>query len=111
MKVSLDFLHGIAYLVDGPAFPPRRSSDLRRPSGSTARGDGSLRPSVESALDRIAHELISLPQLKHREDRSEEHTSELQSPDQLVCRLLLEKKKTGKERGFEALGAARWRQQ
>src|SRR5438552_15336160 len=25
-------------------------------------------------------------------DRSEEHTSELQSPDQLVCRLLLEKK-------------------
>src|SRR5258708_25439005 len=27
-------------------------------------------------------------------DRSEEHTSELQSPDHLVCRLLLEKKKT-----------------
>src|SRR5258708_38943631 len=29
-----------------------------------------------------------------RADRSEEHTSELQSPDHLVCRLLLEKKKT-----------------
>src|SRR5258708_21984967 len=29
--------------------------------------------------------------------RSEEHTSELQSPDHLVCRLLLEKKKTYKE--------------
>src|SRR5258708_27400722 len=28
-----------------------------------------------------------------RERRSEEHTSELQSPDHLVCRLLLEKKK------------------
>src|SRR5258708_19042399 len=27
------------------------------------------------------------------EQRSEEHTSELQSPDHLVCRLLLEKKK------------------
>src|SRR5258708_25354221 len=27
--------------------------------------------------------------------RSEEHTSELQSPDHLVCRLLLEKKKIG----------------
>src|SRR5258708_29499578 len=26
--------------------------------------------------------------------RSEEHTSELQSPDHLVCRLLLQKKKT-----------------
>src|SRR3990170_4177664 len=28
-----------------------------------------------------------------RQPRSEEHTSELQSPDHLVCRLLLEKKK------------------
>src|SRR5258708_15338028 len=28
--------------------------------------------------------------------RSEEHTSELQSPDHLVCRLLLEKKKNTK---------------
>src|SRR5690348_18020314 len=30
--------------------------------------------------------------------RSEEHTSELQSPVHLVCRLLLEKKKTNKRR-------------
>src|SRR5258708_3652520 len=30
---------------------------------------------------------------RNRKDRSEEHTSELQSPDHLVCRLLLEKKK------------------
>src|SRR5258708_37359247 len=29
----------------------------------------------------------------HSRKRSEEHTSELQSPDHLVCRLLLEKKK------------------
>src|SRR5258708_29651118 len=34
--------------------------------------------------------------------RSEEHTSELQSPDHLVCRLLLEKKK--KETRIEATG-------
>src|SRR5258708_20053460 len=34
--------------------------------------------------DTIYHEHLS---------RSEEHTSELQSPDHLVCRLLLEKKK------------------
>src|SRR3712207_7657789 len=33
-------------------------------------------------------------QLQHR-DRSEEHTSELQSRQYLVCRLLLEKKKNG----------------
>src|SRR5438552_8729049 len=31
--------------------------------------------------------------LFNTETRSEEHTSELQSPDHLVCRLLLEKKK------------------
>src|SRR3712207_8567287 len=33
-------------------------------------------------------------QPRPREDRSEEHTSELQSRQYLVCRLLLEKKKT-----------------
>src|SRR3989454_3326996 len=33
------------------------------------------------------------PDLVRREVRSEEHTSELQSPCNLVCRLLLEKKK------------------
>src|SRR5258708_23659204 len=31
-------------------------------------------------------------------ERSEEHTSELQSPDHLVCRLLLEKKKKIKQK-------------
>src|SRR5258708_26302931 len=31
--------------------------------------------------------------LEDASERSEEHTSELQSPDHLVCRLLLEKKK------------------
>src|SRR5258708_26832657 len=34
--------------------------------------------------------------------RSEEHTSELQSPDHLVCRLLLEKKKTHNQRTRQA---------
>src|SRR5258708_26429867 len=32
-------------------------------------------------------------QITYNAPRSEEHTSELQSPDHLVCRLLLEKKK------------------
>src|SRR2546426_2623456 len=36
---------------------------------------------------------LSLPLAVRAEDRSEEHTSELQSPCNLVCRLLLEKKK------------------
>src|SRR3712207_7323292 len=38
------------------------------------------------ARDRLAHELMYF-------SRSEEHTSELQSRQYLVCRLLLEKKK------------------
>src|SRR5690348_18078205 len=38
--------------------------------------------------------LVRLGRLQHLDgDRSEEHTSELQSPVHLVCRLLLEKKK------------------
>src|SRR2546426_7237701 len=38
--------------------------------------------------------------------RSEEHTSELQSPCNLVCRLLLEKKKTERAVGPSASGLA-----
>src|SRR5256885_4178499 len=37
-----------------------------------------------------------LPRQGSRDGRSEEHTSELQSPCNLVCRLLLEKKKNKK---------------
>src|SRR5258708_19063328 len=37
--------------------------------------------------------LVSLDVQSFEPTRSEEHTSELQSPDHLVCRLLLEKKK------------------
>src|SRR3712207_8632163 len=38
-------------------------------------------------------DLVSVPDLAEVTDRSEEHTSELQSRQYLVCRLLLEKKK------------------
>src|SRR3712207_8205488 len=62
----------------------------------------------EKALRHAAEELPArddahdLPAVGHghqehammEEDRSEEHTSELQSRQYLVCRLLLEKKKT-----------------
>src|SRR5258708_27824381 len=39
------------------------------------------------------HPHVDRKHLRVIADRSEEHTSELQSPDHLVCRLLLEKKK------------------
>src|SRR5205807_5996916 len=44
-------------------------------------------------LDEPFGDLDRLLQLRMRVERSEEHTSELQSPCNLVCRLLLEKKK------------------
>src|SRR5258708_23983417 len=40
-------------------------------------------------------------------NRSEEHTSELQSPDHLVCRLLLEKKKEDQDSSLPSTAARR----
>src|SRR5437763_5675079 len=49
-----------------------------------------------AALDALRDEASeALVQLAALVARSEEHTSELQSPMYLVCRLLLEKKRTG----------------
>src|SRR5437588_8719028 len=47
---------------------------------------------IRPCADGHAHRLLRRVVL-HRNDRSEEHTSELQSHSDLVCRLLLEKKK------------------
>src|SRR5947208_6584264 len=53
-----------------------------------------LNASLSPEFDRvIGRALAKAPEAR----RSEEHTSELQSPDHLVCRLLLEKKKKNKE--------------
>src|SRR5256885_3378892 len=43
--------------------------------------------------ERLGRERARLVDLEGQQERSEEHTSELQSPCNLVCRLLLEKKK------------------
>src|SRR3712207_4511521 len=57
------------------------------------------RQSPSQSVDRIqalpdgARLLVLGPLVKDRKTRSEEHTSELQSRQYLVCRLLLEKKK------------------
>src|SRR5256885_10985043 len=60
-------------------------------TGVLAGGKGT--PGVRKVLDSVA---VGLTNLKGPlgDERSEEHTSELQSPCNLVCRLLLEKKKT-----------------
>src|SRR3712207_7118165 len=65
-------------------------------------------PAGGGALDHEAvHPARGLPGQHHRErgrgddgERSEEHTSELQSRQYLVCRLLLEKKKTRASRAI-----------
>src|SRR5258708_30705137 len=46
------------------------------------------------AQGRCQKKICQPPPRSSSAPRSEEHTSELQSPDHLVCRLLLEKKKT-----------------
>src|SRR5205085_9788951 len=68
------------------SFPTRRSSDLRgrAPPWRRRRRAAARRRSWRGA-----------PRQDRR--RSEEHTSELQSQSNLVCRLLLEKKKKTKE--------------
>src|SRR2546430_17456351 len=61
---------------------PIYARDLVRPQGVPARTPSGLPGSVpRPARDRV------------QRHRSEEHTSELQSQSNLVCRLLLEKKK------------------
>src|SRR6266508_6322051 len=64
---------------------------IRRPPRSTLFPYTTLFRSI-----RVLHRLVDGPQpfdqVSH-EDRSEEHTSELQSRGHIVCRLLLEKKK------------------
>src|SRR5215216_4205725 len=54
----------------------------------------SLHDALPISLERGLHVVLHPVQHRHlAQVRSEEHTSELQSPDHLVCRLLLEKKK------------------
>src|SRR5258708_24753199 len=73
---------------------------IRRPPRSTLFPYTTLfrspvEKSADSARNRQARAIASgVPRRLSKVARSEEHTSELQSPDHLVCRLLLEKKKT-----------------
>src|SRR5438876_8038114 len=57
-----------------------------------------LAPQIRGRREDAAREAVALDLRKPELDlRSEEHTSELQSPVHLVCRLLLEKKKKKRE--------------
>src|SRR5690349_23803787 len=74
-------------------FPYTRSSDLhvRERVDHRAGIDACV---ADHAVGRDAHAVAQLDAaLEDTVDRSEEHTPELQSRRELVCRLLLEKKK------------------
>src|SRR3712207_7818189 len=79
-------------------FPTRRSSDLSADAWVSKRGSRAINfqclwpgdsPAPHPAAPRTVYPAFDVNQVK----RSEEHTSELQSRQYLVCRLLLEKKK------------------
>src|SRR5437867_6101471 len=74
------------------SFPTRRSSDLE-----LARALAEFLFDDDRAMVRIDmseyQEKHTVARSSSNRNRSEEHTSELQSPYDLVCRLLLEKKK------------------
>src|SRR5699024_12426458 len=72
------------------SFPTRRSSDLSSEDMAAAMVPH-MKPDDRVLLLRAEEANAVLP------DRSEEHTSELQSRFDLVCRLLLEKKKKTKQ--------------
>src|SRR5690348_17830132 len=82
--------------------PTRRSSDLKTPtrSGGINRVSSGQASVVRKALPTPATTrtgitcAIDCTTSAAAAARSEEHTSELQSPVHLVCRLLLEKKNT-----------------
>src|SRR5262249_59311907 len=82
------------------SFPTRRSSDLDAKAAESARSVDALAYTAGRNVVIGAGQYTGTPQgrhllaheLTHVVQRSEEHTSELQSLTNLVCRLLLEKK-------------------
>src|SRR5947199_3591484 len=84
-------------------FPTRRSSDLSsypRLLAAYVAADGAKLTLAGQKLPRTDQSAMALAEQSRpslEKQRSEEHTSELQSLRHLVCRLLLEKKKRLKD--------------
>src|SRR5438046_10265637 len=78
------------------SFPTRRSSDLK-PHRAPHLGRHARVGHRRGMPDQALHAPERFGERKDAGVRSEEHTSELQSLTNLVCRLLLEKKKKHKK--------------
>src|SRR5437016_9082204 len=89
LEICIFFFHRYGYHRDLHSFPTRRSSDLRMPRAASVRP---LRRSATPSRSVAAGCLGTTLRISVACSRSEEHTSELQSLTNLVCRLLLEKK-------------------
>src|SRR5947209_12832802 len=76
-------------------FPYTTLFRSRRTRPAAARGGHRVDVELEGVAADRADVLVAVAGERHQE-RSEEHTSELQSRQYLVCRLLLEKKKRTK---------------
>src|SRR2546430_3347747 len=76
---------------EGPLADDEPPLPAERVPPAVRGGDGAGEPELGRGGLRVLH---GQPDRAGRQDRSEEHTSELQSQSNLVCRLLLEKKKT-----------------
>src|SRR5690606_41426743 len=88
------------------SFPTRRSSDLFW--GDEVEKIARINPLTGEVLAEERDTLTVYPAKhfvtpKDQLDRSEEHTSELQSRENLVCRLLLEKKKNNSKQDYQRL--------
>src|SRR2546428_8601744 len=80
--------------ADGEVEPAVAVGDDVEPRGLLGVDHARDRVEVLLAENRLAHRRLErAPVQALGEPRSEEHTSELQSRSDLVCRLLLEKKK------------------
>src|SRR4051794_41353261 len=69
-------------------------SSTRRMNSAESSSSAKVSSANSSPASTPAAFMTNAAVPRSREVRSEEHTSELQSPVHLVCRLLLEKKKT-----------------
>src|SRR5690606_42008526 len=75
------------------SFPTRRSSDLTYAGTLTNLAECEGNPRLRFVRGDIRDPRVVGEVMAGDAGRSEEHTSELQSRENLVCRLLLEKKK------------------
>src|SRR5947208_12241702 len=86
------FRSGVAALGSGVAALRKEVAEIRTQQSAMAKNIAGIDERLTSLEETVDARLKETRPIWEAVQRSEEHTSELQSPDHLVCRLLLEKK-------------------